>query len=66
MRNKFTLPLLLATASLFAQPTIPQLTFVPGTSILMDGDFPITTAGASGANATWDYSSLAFSSDEYP
>lgn len=65
MRNTFTLLLLLATAGLFAQPTIQQITFVPGTVILLDGALPITSAGASGANATWDHSSSAFSSERY-
>lgn len=65
MRNTFTLPLLLAAAGLFAQPTINQFTFVPSISILLDAEFPITSEGAAGANVTWDYSSLAFSTEQF-
>ena len=65
MRNAFTLPLLLASAGLYAQPTIEQFTFVPGTAILLDAEFPITSEGASGANVTWDLSTLTFSSAQY-
>ena len=65
MRNAFTLPLLLASAGLYAQPTIEQFTFAPGTAILVDAEFPITSEGASGANVTWDFSTLTFSSEQY-
>lgn len=60
-----TLLLFVAVVGLSAQPTIQQITFVPGTTILLDSEFPITSEGAAGANATWDYSSLAFSGELY-
>ncbi len=63
MRTIFTLPFLIAVAGLSAQPTIQQFLFVPGTVLVMDGEFPITSEGAAGANVTWDYSSLAFSTE---
>ncbi|MBX2981519.1 MAG: hypothetical protein KF843_02505 [Flavobacteriales bacterium] len=64
MKTPLTLSLLFAAAGLFAQPTIQQFSFVPGTTIVVDNEFPISSAGASGAKVTWDYSSLAFSSEE--
>lgn len=56
--------LFLATAALYAQPTIPQVSFSAGDVFVIDPDFPISEAGPGGANAIWDFSGSAMSGTE--
>lgn len=62
MTRTLTPLLFLAATGLFAQPTVPQLSLNVGDARLMDLEFPVTEAGAAGANTTWDFSATAFSS----
>lgn len=80
-RIPFTVPLIVALACLLiiqyftsasdtphAEITkfgIDRFAFVSGTVIRMDGSFPITGAGASGAGVTWDFSRHTFSTEEF-
>ncbi|MEZ4738581.1 MAG: T9SS type A sorting domain-containing protein [Flavobacteriales bacterium] len=65
MYRNLTPVLYLTVHGLCAQPTVPQLGFSPGTTIVLDSEFPITSPGASGANITWDLSTAAFSGANY-
>ncbi|MBZ0204681.1 MAG: hypothetical protein K8H89_00045 [Flavobacteriales bacterium] len=56
---------LLAITGLCAQPGISQLGYGPDVTIVVDAEFPITSAGDSGAHVTWDHGSAAFSTDLY-
>lgn len=58
--------LFLATAGLFAQPTIPQISLQVGDALVLDVVFPITAAGPGGPNVVWDFSTTAFSGAEFP
>jgi hypothetical protein len=64
--NRTLTPLFfLAVTGLFAQPTIPQLTLAVGDVLVLDGAFPITEAGPSGNNVTWNFASPGFSNDQW-
>lgn len=65
MKRNITPLLLLAAAGLFAQPNIQQLSLNVGDALVLDVVFPITDAGAGGANAVWDFSG-SFSGVEFP
>lgn len=65
MYRNITPVLFLTVIGLYAQPTVPQLGFSPGMTIVLDSEFPITSPGASGANVTWDLSSAVFSGANY-
>lgn len=66
MIRNLTLLFFLATAGLFAQPTIPQISLNAGDALVLDITFPITAAGPGGPNAVWDFSTAAFSGAEFP
>ena len=65
MIRNLTPLLFLAAAGLYAQPTIPQVSWNVGDEFVLDVVFPIDEAGPGGANAIWDFSDRSFSGAEW-
>ncbi len=65
MIRNFTPILFLAATGLCAQPTIPQISLAVGDVLVLDAAFPITEAGPSGNNVTWNFASPGFSNDQW-